>query len=543
MAIAASFQVTNLPGLTATAAATLNGQYAGLLPSSNGSSYFFWYFPTPNVAANNSLVIWLNGGPGCSSLEGLFTELGPLQFSDSGALQANPYSWHLQANMLFIEQPAGVGFNPNGTDATYDEIGLAGYFNTFLNNWFNVFPDAKSKDLYITGESYAGTYIPYIATNLIQAKTFKDGSPIKLKGLGIGNPALGSTGTPVDYFDFFRDSGFLEKFPADFVAQVGNLTNQCQAGTASNTTDCYIFDTFANQYALDPAHTTFGVNNTCPDPYWITKEYPCDNSFNDAGFVKEGYMSNFLNTPSVQAAVHVTGAHINWNECNYVNLTDSQNAPSNTLLDGIISAGVNVVIYDGDQDSVCSYVAVERVLGNTTWAGAEGFSTPAQNWVVNGKNSGLLWNDRNLTYVRLFGPGHMVPGDDPILGSAVLAEALFGSSKPALNLAVNNGIVSVVTSASSSATSTATSPATSAATSSATSAAASVATTSYVAPSASVAPASSYVPPASPAASYNPAPSVAATTYAPPQPNNLYKSGSTAMSVSAALAAGLVMLL
>ncbi|KAI8614445.1 serine carboxypeptidase-domain-containing protein [Chytriomyces sp. MP71] len=434
MTTPANFLVTGLPYESSAVTSSLNGQSQGA-----GTNYFFWYFPTTNAAATNNLIIWLNGGPGCSSMEGLWTENGPVLFGNSGTdLQPNPYSWHLQGSILYIDQPAGTGFSPINS-GSYDDITLASYFNTFLNNWYNVFPDAKGKNLYITGESYAGTYIPYIASNLIKAKTLKDGTPINLKGLGIGNPyfspaAQSPPKSSIADYDFFNEAGFFNRPDIDtssIKTQAGNVAQQ--GGDVPGL--------LSKWYTQN--YDTFGSGNTCFDPYWITKEYPCDNSYNDAGYIKEGYMADYLNLAAVQSAIHVANEQINWAECNNVKLSDSKNAASATLFDSIISAGVNVVIYDGDKDSVCHYVGVERVLGNTTWAGGKGFSKASQNWVVNGQNSGLIWNDRGLSYVRIFGPGHMVPADSPVLGSAVLTEVLAGSSSPLLSITVTTGATAI----------------------------------------------------------------------------------------------------
>jgi len=59
-------------------------------------------------------VLWLNGGPGCSSLEGIFEELGPYLINKDGkTLRQNPYSWNKYASIIFLESPAWVGFSYN----------------------------------------------------------------------------------------------------------------------------------------------------------------------------------------------------------------------------------------------------------------------------------------------------------------------------------------------------------------------------------------------------------------------------------------------
>lgn len=100
----------------------------------------------------------LNGGPGCSSLSGLLTENGPFTWM-SGTLAPvqNPYSWTNLTNMLFVEQPIGVGYS-QGTPNITNEVELATEFRGFYKQFVDTF-QTKSWKTYITGESYAGYYV------------------------------------------------------------------------------------------------------------------------------------------------------------------------------------------------------------------------------------------------------------------------------------------------------------------------------------------------------------------------------------------------
>ena len=97
------------------------------------TSHFFWFWPT---AANESdalgerpLVVWFNGGPGCSSLVGMLFENGPFALdcdANGGFVRtANPHSWHHEANVLYLEQPAGVGFAGGDAGRVHDEAQVA----------------------------------------------------------------------------------------------------------------------------------------------------------------------------------------------------------------------------------------------------------------------------------------------------------------------------------------------------------------------------------------------------------------------------------
>ena len=109
-------------------------------------------------------MIWLNGGPGCSSLEGLLQENGPFlwQYGTYRPVK-NPYTWVNLTNVVWIEQPAGTGFSPKkSTPAATNEIEVAAQFLGFWKNFVDTF-NLHNKKIYITGESYAGYYVPYIA--------------------------------------------------------------------------------------------------------------------------------------------------------------------------------------------------------------------------------------------------------------------------------------------------------------------------------------------------------------------------------------------
>src|SRR5699024_1817899 len=106
---AAADLVTSLPGLSHTLPFR---HYSGYLHSLNDSYLHYWFFESQHNPAKSPVVLWLNGGPGCSSLLGALTEIGPLQLDPiTGAIRENQYGWTRNASILFLESPAGVGFS------------------------------------------------------------------------------------------------------------------------------------------------------------------------------------------------------------------------------------------------------------------------------------------------------------------------------------------------------------------------------------------------------------------------------------------------
>ena len=122
---------------------------------------FWWYFPAQNGDADAPLVIWLQGGPGGSSLFGLFTEMGPLSCNADMSIHAKPYTWNEKYGMLFIDNPVGAGFSYTTTDEGYatNEDEVAAGLLSVITQFYATFPLLESVPLWITGESYGGHYV------------------------------------------------------------------------------------------------------------------------------------------------------------------------------------------------------------------------------------------------------------------------------------------------------------------------------------------------------------------------------------------------
>ena len=147
------------------------------IPGTKNDELFFWLFGTEDSQYDDNLIsmesrvppiiptnvlllipVWLNGGPGCSSLAGLAKENGPFVFpgNDSNP-QPNANSWTKLGNVLYIDQPVGSGYSGGSVEATINSQ-VTQSFVSWLSVFYNIFPEMKSKKTYITGESYAGIY-------------------------------------------------------------------------------------------------------------------------------------------------------------------------------------------------------------------------------------------------------------------------------------------------------------------------------------------------------------------------------------------------
>ena len=150
----------------------------------DGDDMFYWLFPSRQDPDKDPLVIWLTGGPGCSSELALFVENGPMRV-ENGKPVLNEHSWNNKANLLYVDQPIGTGYSKGSIfNMPKNEEKVSQQFGIFLKKFFEEYPELAKRDLYVTGESYAGHYIPYIADYIQTQSDFKD---INLKGVAIGN--------------------------------------------------------------------------------------------------------------------------------------------------------------------------------------------------------------------------------------------------------------------------------------------------------------------------------------------------------------------
>lgn len=217
--------VSNLPGY-----GTLDTcQYAGKLDAdSSQRKMFYWLVESDDQYENIPLLVWFNGGPMCSSLLGLLTEHGPFVITDdplssSNALLKNPYSWHnAPANVLYVESPARVGFSTDSSSSQSSDSSFASRTLAFLDHFLESHPRFQSSSVWLSGESYAGHYVTYLATEMLSRR---DTSTISanLVGFMIGNAVTDDT------FKYDGGSQFRTLYQHDFISDraYSSVQNHC----------------------------------------------------------------------------------------------------------------------------------------------------------------------------------------------------------------------------------------------------------------------------------------------------------------------------
>lgn len=374
------------------------------------------------------LLLWLNGGPGCSSLGyGAFQELGPFRVnSDGKTLFQNPFAWNKAANVLFWESPAGVGFSYSNTTADYTASGdrrtaLDNY--VFLLNWLERFPEYKNTDIYISGESYAGHYVPQFAHTILHHNLKAKKPKINLKGIIIGNAVINDETDLQGMYEYFGSHALVSDETTatimtycDFSPSSTSQSDKCEdaASEASENIDSL---NIYNIYA--PVCLNSNLTNE-PKPASIDRMDPCS----------EYYVSAYLNRDEVQKALHanVTKIPYMWRGCSHV-LKKWQDSPLTILplLKEFMSNGIRVWIYSGDTDG--------RIPVTSTKLSIKKMNLPIKTswhpWYLDGQVVGYTQvYERNLTFATIKGAGHQVPSYTPAAALSLIVHFLAGENLP-----------------------------------------------------------------------------------------------------------------
>ncbi|KAI1302159.1 Cell death protease [Mortierella claussenii] len=370
---------------------------------------FFWLVTNRRAQKSSKLVIWLNGGPGCSSADGYFLESGPLRFVDN-KLTINKGGWHEFANIVFLDQPIGTGLSYTSQPLDGDLGEVTNHFLAFLKAFFTIFPERAQDDLYLAGESYAGTYIPYFAKGVLDynEKQVPLGEmAFNLKGLAIGNGWIDPLHQYTSYIPYVEQHrlstpDLIDKCLDDIRMQDRITQDKCEGLVG-----------IILQHSI-----TDGPNaeEMCMNQYDTRRkdQYPACGLLWPAELPQ---MKTYLTRKDVLTALHADGADAPWTECNgrvSSALRFDDSVPAVALLPDILDK-IGVLLFSGDQDLICNHIGTEYLISNMTWQGIQGFQdTPKVAWTVEDKPAGEWMQDRNLAYVLLYNASHMVPYDVPL---------------------------------------------------------------------------------------------------------------------------------
>ncbi|CAN6443975.1 unnamed protein product [Victoria cruziana] len=398
-------------------------QYAGYITVDKeaGRAFFYYFVEAAGfTSCSKPLLLWLNGGPGCSSLGfGAMEELGPFRVaSDSRTLYRNKYAWNNVANVLFVESPAGVGFSYSNTTDDYSYSGdqhtaLDNY--AFLVNWLERFPEYKERDFYIAGESYAGHYVPQLAYTILQNNKWSERTiTINLKGVTIGNGVLNDLTDDKGMYDYFWTHALISDEIIDAIHKTcyPSLTTQqydeCNNAQSAAWNLIEALDVY-NIYA-----PLCDVNST--NKYSLTNFDPCTDL----------YVEKYLNLPEVQEAFHanVTGINWPWVACSLAitSWTDSADTVL-PLLKKFMDEGLSVWVFSGDADGRVPVTSTRYSLGELKLPVATNWHP----WFFNQEVGGYTFTYKgNLTFATFRGAGHEVPSYQPDRALSYISHFLLG---------------------------------------------------------------------------------------------------------------------
>ena len=393
-----------------------------MINETRNKKLFYWLVESQRDPENDPLVLWLNGGPGQSSLAGSFIEHGPFIPKRDKTLALRPQSWNLYANVLFVESPCGVGFSKS--DFPSEDYHTSDYKSAddnyaFLKNWYELFPEYKKNDLIFASESYGGHYVPMFVREVLDHDTDKS---INLAGILIGNPSThgeaflfgGYTKNAWPYMQFFYNHGFIshEMYSDAFKkCNFARYLTECDT-TYEPSDECWdVINKAMSKVprAVDPYDIDAPV---CVDDGLIIPEEEDveaptlrNEQQNSVDPCLSYYMSPYFNREDVQQALHVEATK--WNFTG--NIVYGEKVPDmvpiwKEILDNPRSNSWRILIYSGDFDAVVPFTGTQR------WIRCLGLPVKKawHPWMINNQVGGNVIEYDRLTFLTVKGSGHYV---------------------------------------------------------------------------------------------------------------------------------------
>ncbi|KAK4372052.1 hypothetical protein RND71_007436 [Anisodus tanguticus] len=403
-------------------------QYGGYVTvNESAGRALYYYFTEAENSKSLPLLLWLNGGPGCSSIAyGAMEELGPFRVnSDGKTLHRNHYAWNLAANVLFLESPAGVGFSYTNTSSDLRSPGDETTANdnvVFLLNWLERFPEYKNRDFYISGESYAGHYVPQLAHAILHHNKLANMTLINLKGIIIGNAVINDWTDTLGNWEYFASHALISD--ENFL----DIKKYCFSDYNYSKSKCDRVVELANNNTdnLDIYNIYFPL---CHDGN-LTK-YPKTPSPLQFDPCSDNYVHAYLNRRDVQNALHanVTNIEYAWESCSDPLFYNWKGSPVTIipLLKESLANGVRVWIFSGDTDGRVPVTSTKRSIQAMNLT----VDKPWRSWLHGGEVGGYVETYKGgLTFATVRGAGHEVPSYQPARALSLISHFLSGTLPP-----------------------------------------------------------------------------------------------------------------
>uniref|UniRef100_A0A7N1A1Z1 Carboxypeptidase n=1 Tax=Kalanchoe fedtschenkoi TaxID=63787 RepID=A0A7N1A1Z1_KALFE len=389
---------------------------SGYLPvtAAGDSAIFYTFYEAQNPPASpltdTPLLIWLQGGPGCSSMVGNFFELGPWRLNPNNPnlqLEHNPGAWNRIFGLLFLDNPIGTGFSIASSIEAIprDQDGVARHLYAAITKFIGLDPSFRSRQLYITGESYAGKYIPAIGSHILKMNSLLPvAEQVNLAGVAIGNgftdPAtqVATHAANAYFFGLINESQKcrLEQAQSEAVklAKMGNW---------SAATD-------ARNKAMDMLQNMTGFATL----YDFTRSVPYETHL----------VTRFLKSKEIKRRLKAK-EDIEFIECSRIvghALHDDMMKSTKHLVEFMLRH-VKVLLYQGHLDLRIGVVSNEAWIKSMAWEGIDDFLAAERKiWKVEDQLAGYVQKWDKLCDVVLLGAGHLVPADQPLRSQAMIED-------------------------------------------------------------------------------------------------------------------------
>ena len=439
--------VESIPGFAATEFKTYSGYLTVPGPVAGYSSLSIAYiFNEARVDPSTApLTTWHQGGPGGNSFYGLFGEGGYFQVaqdenSNTVTFPNNQTSWNLVSNMLYLDSPAGsndpIGFSTCSEDGKvasvckWNDVTQAEAYAETLLAFFKAYPEYSKNPLYLTGESYAGQYLPNIANTILTTSKYNNSIP--LTGLAVGNGCWGGDATSVQCNGPNSDQNDADNYWGKGLisnAQYFKTYEQCgyefggKNTTIKKSLKCDMM--LEEISATVGPHNVYDIYDNCPDAanwhalsgksvHWLktylrehmsTPKQTIADQRRHLANLAGGYewpcggldtLSNWLAGDAVRKALH-------FKDTNPVHFDYDTSGPASITLWPFLAKHLRVLIYNGDADDCVPYHGNEEW---TTKLASEGHLVEKSSWHP------WYLNENKKTIPQGYATTYTVPGSD-----------------------------------------------------------------------------------------------------------------------------------
>ncbi|CAN4113230.1 unnamed protein product [Withania somnifera] len=430
-------RITSLPGQPPVTFSQFSGYVT--VNESHGRALFYWLTEATAHPQNKPLLLWLNGGPGCSSVAyGASEEIGPFRINKTGySLYLNKYSWNNVANILFLESPAGVGFSYTNTSSDLEDCGdkrTAQDALIFLTRWMSRFPQYKYRDFYISGESYAGHYVPQLAQAIVNYNKKFSHPIINLKGLMVGNAVTDNKYDGIGTVTYWWSHSMISDKTYKKIMKSCNFTSEISSRKCDDSVSYAVNHEFGHidQYSIYTPYCKIVQNETSlmNNKYVRFKNTIIHRQFSGYDPCTENYAEVYYNRHDVQRAMHanITGISYKWTACSDTLLKNWKDSDDSMLpiYKKLMAAGLRIWIFSGDTDSVVPVTATRFSLSHLNLK----IKTPWYPWYSGTQVGGWTEVYDGLTFATIRGAGHEVPLFQPKRAFILFQSFLAGKELP-----------------------------------------------------------------------------------------------------------------